>query len=158
MNPSDRTPEHVKRLIDNWQSNGERIVFTNGVFDLLHVGHVRYLAEARHLGDRLIIGLNSDDSVRRLKGESRPINIESERAEILLELRSVDAVAVFPEDNPIALLDYLRPNVHVKGGDYTKEALPETPTVEGYGGQVVILPFVPSRSTSILAEKLRGLS
>ncbi|MCC7434330.1 MAG: D-glycero-beta-D-manno-heptose 1-phosphate adenylyltransferase [Methanoregulaceae archaeon] len=135
---------------------GKRLVFTNGVFDLLHAGHVRYLAEARELGDLLIVGVNSDSSVRRLnKGPERPLNPAEDRVEILEALRAVDGAVVFDEDTPIELIRVLKPEVHVKGGDYRKEQLPEAEIVEAYGGRVVILPFLPGRSTTDLVRRMK---
>ena len=136
------------------RARGERIVSTNGVFDLLHVGHVRYLAAARLLGDLLVVGVNSDDSTHRLKGPTRPFNSEDERAEILAALESVDYVTIFGESTPIELLEVVRPEVHVKGGDYDVAALPETAVVTGYGGRVVTVPFVPGRSSSTLISRI----
>jgi rfaE bifunctional protein nucleotidyltransferase chain/domain len=134
---------------------GKRLVFTNGVFDLLHVGHVRYLQQARVLGDLLIVGINSDESVRQLgKGPDRPINPAEERAELLNALECVDACVVFDETTPEALIAALKPEVHVKGGDYVPDDMPETPLVRSYGGEVVILPFTPGRSTTKLLERL----
>ena len=136
---------------------GRRVVFTNGVFDLLHVGHVRYLQAARALGDALLVGVNSDASVRRLKGPDRPLNPEDERAEVLAALRCVDGVCVFEEDTPHALIEAVRPHIHAKGGDYrTPDALPETPLVRALGGDVVILQLVPGRSTTRLIERIEG--
>ncbi len=136
---------------------GKRLVFTNGVFDILHAGHVRYLAEARQLGDLLIVGLNSDASVRSLnKAPDRPINTLEDRAEVLAALGAVDAVVSFEEHTPISLIERLRPDVHTKGGDYDVEALPETPTIRAYGGEIVILSLVPGRSTTATLKKLRG--
>lgn len=130
------------------------IVFTNGCFDILHVGHVRYLEAARALGDCLVVGVNSDDSVRRLKGQRRPILPQHERAELLASLRCVDYVVIFPEDTPIDTIQILRPDIHVKGGDYQTDDLPETPYVQSYGGRVVCLPFVPGQSTTGLVERI----
>lgn len=136
---------------------GKRVVFTNGVFDILHVGHLRYLEAARALGDALLIGVNADASVRRLKGPTRPINPENERAELLAALRCVDGVCVFHEDTPMELIQVVRPDIHAKGGDYkTPDALPETPLVRSLGGEVVILPLVPDRSTTRIVETLKG--
>ena len=136
---------------------GRRVVFTNGVFDILHVGHVRYLQAARALGDALLVGVNSDASVRRLKGPDRPLNPEDERAEVLAALRCVDGVCVFEEDTPHALIEAVRPHIHAKGGDYqTPDALPETPLVRSLGGDVVILQLVPGRSTTRLIERIEG--
>lgn len=136
--------------------NGKRLVLTNGVFDLLHAGHVQYLAEARALGDLLIVGVNSDDSVRRLnKGPERPLNSAEDRVAVLEALRAVDGAVVFAEDTPIELIGRLKPEIHVKGGDYQKEQLPETEVVEAYGGQVVILPFLAGRSTTDLVRRMK---
>jgi len=138
-------------------ARGKRLVFTNGVFDILHAGHVRYLEAAAALGDLLIVGLNSDDSVRRLgKGEDRPINPLEDRAAVIGALRCVCGVTAFEEDTPLDLIAALKPAVHVKGGDYDAEALPETPLVRAYGGEVVILPFLEGRSTTNILKRLRG--
>lgn len=134
---------------------GKRLVFTNGVFDILHAGHVTYLAQARALGDLLIVGLNSDASVRLLgKGPDRPINPQADRATVLGALRAVDGVVVFGEPTPEALILALKPEVHVKGGDYDPEQMPETPLVRSYGGEVVILPLVAGRSTTSILDRL----
>ncbi|MDR3688371.1 MAG: D-glycero-beta-D-manno-heptose 1-phosphate adenylyltransferase [Fimbriimonas sp.] len=134
---------------------GRRLVFTNGVFDILHAGHVRYLQHARSLGELLIVGMNSDESVRRLgKGPNRPINPLEDRIEVLSALRCVDAVVSFEEDTPEALIAVLRPNIHVKGGDYTVESLPESKIVLGYGGEVVIVPLLEGRSSTRVIQRL----
>ncbi len=133
-----------------WRSLGEKVVFTNGCFDLLHVGHVRYLNAARDLGDHLVVGLNSDSSVRRLKGPGRPVTPESERAEILCALTAVDAVVLFEEDTPLGLIEAVEPDVLVKGGDWALEAIVGREVVEGRGGRVVTIPVVAGRSTSAL--------
>ena len=132
---------------------GARVVFTNGCFDILHAGHVRYLAAARALGDYLILGLNSDASVRRLKGETRPVNDENDRAAVVGALKSVDAVVIFGEDTAEALIDEVRPAVYVKGGDYTRETLPESRIVEAYGGEVAFIPLVAGKSTTNIIER-----
>lgn len=133
---------------------GRRLVFTNGVFDLLHAGHVRLLEAARAMGDLLIVGMNSDASVRGLgKGPNRPICSESDRAEVLGALRCVDAVVVFDERTPAALIEALRPEVHVKGGDYRADELPEAPLVRSYGGQIAIVPLLEGRSTTETLRK-----
>ena len=133
-----------------------RVVFTNGVFDLLHPGHVDVLAQARALGDALVVGLNSDMSVRRLKGQERPVRTEAERAYVLAALRDVDAVVVFSEDTPQDLIRHLRPDVLVKGGDYTLETVVGRDDVEAWGGRVVIVPLRPGQSTTSIIEKLRA--
>ena len=131
------------------------MVFTNGCFDLLHPGHVYYLRAARSLGDALVVGLNSDTSVRKLKGASRPIVPERDRAAVLLALESVDAVVVFAEDTPMRLLRELRPNVYAKGGDYRVEDLPEAEVAVEIGAEVNILPFESGYSTTALIEKIK---
>jgi rfaE bifunctional protein nucleotidyltransferase chain/domain len=143
-------------LADTLRASGKHVVFTNGVFDILHVGHVRYLQQARALGDALLVGINSDASVRRLKGPTRPINPEDERAEVIAALACVDATCIFTEDRPDGLIEVVRPHVHAKGGDYAgPDALPETPLVRALGGEVVILPMVAGRSTTRIVEALR---
>ena len=135
---------------------GQRLVFANGAFDLLHVGHVRYLEAARREGDFLLVGVNSDASVRRLKGEGRPIVPETERAEIVAALRCVDAVVVFDETSPAALIAELRPAVHAKGTDYTAESVPEREVVERAGGRVAIVGDPKDHATTDLVARLRG--
>lgn len=148
--------ESFAAFSEQLKSEGKRVVFTNGVFDILHVGHVRYLQSARALGDALLIGVNSDASVRRLKGPTRPINLEDERAEVLAALACVDGVCVFTEDTPLTLIEAVRPNIHAKGGDYqTPDALPETPLVRSLGGEVVILQLVEGRSTTKTIERMK---
>ncbi len=139
-----------------FRAEGRTVVFTNGCFDLLHLGHLRYLRRARAMGDLLVVGLNSDASVRRLKGPDRPLVPELERAELLAGLRCVDFVTLFNEPTPEAVIDALRPSIHVKGGDYRVEALPEAAAVRRGGGRVVILPFEVGHSTTDLVERIRG--
>lgn len=134
---------------------GKRLVFTNGVFDILHAGHVQYLEAARSLGDLLIVGVNSDESARMLgKGPNRPVNPVEDRIMVLEALRAVSGAVVFAEDTPEALIARLKPEVHVKGGDYQADNLPETPLVRSYGGEVVILPFLAGRSTTQILKRL----
>ena len=133
---------------------GQRIVFTNGCFDILHAGHVRYLEEARALGDCLVLGLNTDASVRRLKGETRPVNTEPDRAAVTGALAAVDYVVLFDEPTAETLIEKVRPAVYVKGGDYTRETLPEARVVEKYGGEVHFIDLVPGRSTTKIIEKI----
>jgi D-beta-D-heptose 7-phosphate kinase/D-beta-D-heptose 1-phosphate adenosyltransferase len=137
---------------------GKTLVFTNGVFDLLHVGHVRYLTAARALGDVLLVAVNSDNAVRKLKGEDRPIVNEAERAEILAALRQVDYVTVFDDISPRAWIAALLPDVLVKGGDYGLDEIHGREEVEAAGGRVVSLPFVAGLSTSKMIEKMRKAS
>jgi rfaE bifunctional protein nucleotidyltransferase chain/domain len=135
---------------------GRTVVFTNGCFDILHVGHLRYLEAAKALGDVLVVGVNSDASVRRLnKGPERPVVGESERAEMVAGLKPVDYVVIFNEDTPVETIEVLRPDIHVKGGDYAPDDLPEAATVRGYGGRVVIVPFVPGASTTEILAKVK---
>lgn len=133
-----------------------RVVFTNGVFDLLHPGHVDVIAAARGEGDALVVGLNSDDSVRRLKGPQRPVRTEAERAYVLAALADVDAVVPFSEDTPLELIRHLRPDVLVKGGDYEPSTVVGRDDVESWGGRVVIVALHPGQSTTSIIEKLRA--
>lgn len=137
------------------ERRNKKVVFTNGCFDLLHVGHVRYLAEARAQGDILVVGLNSDASVQRLKGESRPLQSEADRAEILANLISVDFVAVFSEDTPENLIRLVHPDILVKGGDWPVDKIAGAKFVQSYGGEVRALQFVQGRSTTLLVEKMK---
>ena len=132
-----------------------RLVFTNGVFDLLHPGHVDVLLGARREGDHLVVGLNADASVRRLKGPERPVRSEAERAYVLAALACVDAVVVFEQDTPLELVRVLQPDVIVKGGDYTPETIVGADVVRARGGQVVVIPLTPGQSTTSIIEKLR---
>jgi D-beta-D-heptose 7-phosphate kinase/D-beta-D-heptose 1-phosphate adenosyltransferase len=133
----------------------QKLVFTNGVFDLLHVGHVRYLAQARALGDALVVAVNSDRSVRQLKGAGRPLNDESARAELLASLRAVDYVTIFDDVSPRSLIAQLLPDVLVKGGDYSLEQIHGREEVEAAGGQVVSLPFVEGSSTTEIIDRIK---
>ena len=137
------------------RSQGARLVFTNGVFDLLHVGHVRYLAQARALGDALVVAINSDRSVRELKGPDRPVFDQSERAEILAAMRQVDYVVVFDDLSPRSLIAQLLPDVLVKGGDYRLDQIDGREEVEAAGGKVMSLPFVDGASTTNLIERMK---
>jgi D-beta-D-heptose 7-phosphate kinase / D-beta-D-heptose 1-phosphate adenosyltransferase len=138
------------------RARGRRIVFTNGCFDVLHRGHVGYLAQAKRLGDVLIVAVNSDDSVRRLKGPERPVNPVEDRVAVLAALACVDHVVVFEEDSPANLIALVRPDVYVKGGDYRPEMIPEAPLVRRLGGEVVTLDYLPDRSTSKLINRIRA--
>jgi D-glycero-beta-D-manno-heptose 1-phosphate adenylyltransferase len=141
------------------RASGRRLVVTNGCFDLLHAGHVSYLERARVQGDALLVGLNGDASVRALKGPTRPINVEADRATVLAALRCVDAVCVFPEPTATRFLARAQPDIYVKGGDYALETLnqEERRTVEAAGGHIVILPFLPGKSTTSLLQKIAQL-
>lgn len=144
--------------VDRWQADGLRIVFTNGCFDLLHPGHIDYLARARALGDILIVGLNDDDSIRRLKGESRPVNPLADRAIMLMALRSVDLVVPFSEDTPLQLISALKPDILVKGGDYEPANIVGAEVVLAAGGKVVVMPFIEGYSTTRLIRRIYSLS
>ena len=148
--------EYIKDACDTVRADGGTIVFTNGCFDILHAGHVRYLAAAEAMGDFLVIGLNSDASVRRLKGEGRPIVSEKDRAEVLDALRAVDIVTIFDEPTAEELIRLVRPNVYVKGGDYTLDTLPEAKIVQEAGGRVEFIPFVDGHSTTGVIEKIKA--
>ena len=144
----------LARLIETEKGRGRRIVFTNGCFDLLHAGHVKYLQKARALGDLLVLGLNSDASVRRLKGENRPLIGEEERAHLLAALSCIDYVVIFDEDTPLQLIETLKPHILVKGGDYTPEGVVGKDIVESYGGRVELVQFVDGKSTTGIIEKI----
>lgn len=133
-----------------------RVVFTNGVFDLLHPGHVDVLVGARRAGDALVVGINSDASVRRLKGPERPVRSEAERAYVLAAFEAVDAVVVFEQDTPLELVRTLAPDVIAKGGDYQESTIVGAPDVRARGGTVVVIPLTPGQSTTSIIEKLRG--
>ena len=148
------TAEEMRKEIVKLQKAGKRVVFTNGVFDILHIGHLTYLEEAGNLGDVLVVGVNSDASVKVNKGDKRPINSEKNRAYVLLGTKFVNYAVIFDEKTPEKLLDILKPDVHVKGGDYKKEDLPETKIVEGNGGEVKILSFVDNVSTTQIINKI----
>lgn len=148
------TPEAARTQLAAWQQAGERVVFTNGCFDLLHYGHLHYLAQARDLGDRLVIGLNSADSVRRLKGSRRPIHDEATRFFQMASLFFVDLVVGFEEDTPLALIQALQPDILVKGGDYQVQDIVGADFVQRRGGQVITLPFVQGYSTTSIEQKI----
>jgi D-glycero-beta-D-manno-heptose 1-phosphate adenylyltransferase len=138
----------LRQQVERWRRSGESITLANGNFDLLHVGHVRYLGAAKALGGKLVVAVNSDDSVRALKGEGRPLMPEYERAEILAALASVDAVVIFPELDVRAIIREIRPDIHAKGTDYTADSVPERDTLAEYGGRVAIVGDSKDHSTS----------
>ncbi len=148
----------LARLREQWRQEGKRLVLTNGTFDLLHVGHVRYLQAARELGDVLVVGINSDSSVRGYKGPGRPVVPQDERAEIIAALRCVDYTTIFDEPTATHLVEALQPDIYAKGGDYApgSKPLPEAPAVERYGGVVRIIPFVEGHSASELIRRTGG--
>lgn len=147
----------LKALVGKWKEAGETVVFTNGCFDLIHLGHLDYLSKARELGTKLVIGLNSDLSVRRLKGEERPVNEEFSRASMLAAFYFVDAVVLFEEDTPASLIRNLEPNILVKGGDYLVEDIVGYDTVTKSGGKVMTIPFLEGYSSTSLINKIRSL-
>ena len=149
--------DELLRTRERLRAEGRRLVFTNGCFDILHVGHVRYLGEARRLGDALLVAVNSDHSVRALKGEGRPVMNESERAELLAALAAVDFVTVFDAESPRSLIAQLLPDVLVKGGDYALDEIHGREEVEAAGGRVVALPFIEGASTTSIVEKIKGV-
>jgi rfaE bifunctional protein nucleotidyltransferase chain/domain len=146
--------EALKNEVESRRGNGQKIAFTNGCFDILHVGHVRYLREARNTADFLILALNSDASVRAIKGDKRPLVPQEERAEVVASLEAVDYVALFDETTPLKLIEYLRPDCRVKGGDWKEEAVVGGDAVRSWGGRVVIIPVVEGASTTNIVEKV----
>ena len=145
--------QEAAAIVQGWRGRGLRIVFTNGCFDLLHAGHVHYLFAARALGDRLVVGINTDDSVRRLKGASRPLQPLQDRARVLAALRCVDLVVPFAEDTPRALIERFVPDVLVKGADYRPEEIVGADVVRAAGGEVRTIPLLPGRSTTDLVAR-----
>lgn len=146
----------LQAQIKNWQAEGKKVVFTNGVFDLLHIGHLTYLAKAAELGDKLVIGLNADSSVRRIKGPTRPVNDQNSRAALLAALFFVDAIVVFEEDTPLNLIGSLLPDILVKGADYTVENIVGAKEVIANGGEVKTINFVEGYSSTSIIEKIRN--
>ena len=146
------------QVCEDLRRQGKKIVFTNGCFDIIHAGHVRYLTTAKNFGDVLIVGLNTDESVRKLKGASRPINNQDDRAEVLLGLKAVDHVIFFGEQTAENLIAEVKPAVYVKGGDYTLETLPEAKIVQSYGGCVEFINLVAGKSTTNVIEKILAKS
>lgn len=150
------TPSQVEQLRKDLHSKQQKVVFTNGVFDILHAGHVMYLAAARSMGDVLVVGLNADESVTRLKGPTRPVNTELDRAQVLAALRCVDHVVLFTEDTPLRVITTLLPDVLVKGGDYTRDTIVGADAVEAHGGIVATIPLLEGRSTTNIIAKARS--
>ncbi len=146
--------EALKIEVERRRGEGQKIAFTNGCFDILHVGHVRYLAEARAMGDCLILALNSDASVRAIKGEKRPLIPEGERAEVAASLEAVDYVVLFDETTPMSLIEYLRPDCLIKGGDWREEDVVGGDAVRSWGGEVALIPVVEGASTTNIVEKI----
>ena len=154
------TAEEAHQIADEMRERRRKLVFTNGCFDLLHVGHVRYLAAARTLGDALLVAINGDESARALKGDGRPLNREADRAEVVAALDCVDYVVIFPDVRAATLIEKVRPAIYVKGGDYTTQSLhpEERSALERIGTEIRILPFEPGHSTSGLLEKMKRLA
>lgn len=151
------TLEQIIELKQSIDTQNQTLVFTNGVFDLLHVGHLDYLEKARHLGDALVVAINDDASTGQYKGAGRPLVPADERARLLLALAPVDAVLTFPDATADRLLTAIQPHIYCKGGDYTPETLPEYATVQSYGGQVALIDYLPNHSTSQLIQKIKAL-
>ncbi|GAB4316541.1 MAG: D-glycero-beta-D-manno-heptose 1-phosphate adenylyltransferase [Bacteroidales bacterium] len=150
--------QEIDQWCSYWKFKGFTKVFTNGCFDILHAGHADYLSQARSLGDLLIVGLNSDNSVRRIKGEGRPVNPENARALMLASLLVTDAIILFDEDTPYELIKRIEPDILVKGGDYTRDTIVGADIVEAAGGKVVTIPLTPGFSTTSIIEKLSDQS
>ena len=147
--------ENLRDICEKLRKKGEVIVFTNGCFDIIHLGHVRYLKKAKELGTLLIVAINSDESVRKIKGKGRPINNQMARAEVLDSLKPVDMVTIFPEETPLETIKMVRPHFLVKGGDWRPETTIGREFVEGYGGKVVIIPYEEGYSTTSIIERIK---
>jgi rfaE bifunctional protein nucleotidyltransferase chain/domain len=148
--------DELRRRAEAWRKSGEQLILTNGCFDLLHVGHIRYLHAAKDLGGKLVVALNADESVRALKGKGRPVMNERERAEILAALADVDAIVIFPEPDVRAIIREIHPDVQAKGTDYTAESVPERDEVMAYGGRVAIVGDPKDHSTTDILEQMRS--
>ena len=146
--------DELLNIVEELKKQNKTIVTTNGCFDILHAGHVRYLNQAKSFGDILVLLLNSDSSVRKIKGPSRPLNCEEDRAEIIAGLYAVDYVVIFDEETPMNMLAQIKPHVHVKGGDYTEETLPEAKIIKDGGGRVEFIKFLEGRSTTNIINKI----
>lgn len=151
-----KTQKELKAIINNLKRQGKTIAFTNGCFDILHYGHVKYLEDARAKADILVVGVNSDSSVRKIKGDGRPVNKQVDRLRVLAGLESVDYVTLFYEETPVRLIQLLRPNILVKGGDWNKGSIVGSDFVTGYGGKVRVIPYVKGYSTTNLIKKLNA--
>ena len=148
------TKDSLKKVVEKLKKENKKIVTTNGVFDIIHIGHIRYLQEAKKLGDALIIAVNSDSSVKKIKGPKRPLNSEDDRAEALAALECVDYITIFSEDNPIKILEIIKPNIHVKGGDYNISQIIEKECVQKNKGKVVVIQKVDGYSTTDFIKKI----
>ena len=154
------TLEQLTKIIDQGRSDGKKFAWTNGCFDIIHAGHVDYLERSKAYGDFLVVGLNSDASIKKLKGDLRPIFSEQDRAKVLCSIIYVDYVVIFSDKSPINMIELLQPDYYIKGGDYTIDTIDqnERKVVEGYGGGIVLLPMVAGVSSSIIVEKIKKLS
>lgn len=153
MNPKIKTRQEILQIVKELRDQGKKIVFTNGCFDILHVGHIKLLKEAKSFGDILILGVNTDSSVKKLKGPSRPINSQEDRIEVVASTEHIDYVVLFDEDTPIEIIGEIKPHIHVKGGDYTPEIMPESKAVYENGGEIKIIKFVEGKSTTNIINK-----
>ena len=149
--------ETLRNKLEALRKKGKKIAFTNGCFDILHVGHVRYLREAKKTADVLVLALNSDSSVRSIKGEKRPLVSEQERAEVLAALEFIDFVTIFPELTPLELINYLKPDILIKGGDWPEEKVVGREEIKKWGGRVAIIPEIEGKSTTNVVEKIKSL-
>lgn len=149
-----KTIDELKDIVAQARKEGKKTVFTNGCFDILHLGHIRCLREARAQGDLLIVALNSDESVKKIKKDTRPIIGQNERAEILAALLAVDYITIFNDETPCALIKQLKPDIHIKGGDYKPEELPEAEAVKSYGGSIVIIPQIHGKGTTNIIQNI----
>jgi rfaE bifunctional protein nucleotidyltransferase chain/domain len=146
--------EELKKELERIRKEGKKIAFTNGCFDILHVGHVRYLRDAKKTADILILALNSDSSVRAIKGEKRPLIPQEERADVLAGLESIDYITIFDEQTPLELINYLKPDVLIKGGDWTEESIVGRDAVRSWGGRVIVIPEIERASTTNIVDKV----
>ena len=152
-----KSTDELKSIVEDLKKHNKKIVTTNGVFDILHIGHIRYLKGAKKLGDILIIAINSDNSVKKIKDPKRPLNNENDRAEAIASLEHVDYVTIFNEENPIKFLEEIKPEVHIKGGDYNINRIIEKNVVEKNGGKIILIPEVKGYSTTDLIKKISKL-
>lgn len=156
MKEKIKTQDEILKIVSDFKKEKKTVVFTNGCFDILHVGHARYLKEAGSLGDVLVVGINSDESVKKLKGSERPVFPQDERAEMLSSLESVDYVVIFNEDTPVNIISLIKPDIHVKGGDYDPDSIPEAEAVKSCGGKVKIVKFHQGFSTTSIIGRMAG--
>lgn len=150
--------DQISEVVDKNKAVGKILVFTNGCFDIIHAGHVRYLSEAKRLGDCLIVGLNSDRSVKELKGPTRPLNHQEDRAEVVAALAAVDYVVIFDESTAESLVNEVKPDIYVKGGDYRIQDIPEAKIVASNGGKTILIPEVPGRSSTNIIKKIAEIT